>query len=866
MQSSLLQCFGQCVQLQACFVNECPWPHTDGNLQINQLLTHPSPPTHTWRLASRYLDWLSGQCDWDLAQREQCLSKTPSPRVKLWLPFVIRQSFRSADDQKEGLLGYDDTAFYYFFSSVLVTVAVPWTCSVIYNFLFPGQAQVEKDFPTKSKSGSRYHYCQSSQMVDKIEKARQKARRASAGSSFTMIIKLSLLAGIWLTIYLIHLHLGDAKEIKRFDPFEILDVSPGASATEVKKAYRQLSLKYHPDKNPDDPLAASRFMQITKAHNALTDETAKANYEKYGNPDGPQTSKVGIGLPPFLLEKENHLMILCLFFFLLLFVVPMAFICYYQRTKNYAANGVMIETLQFMGYYINEATRLKNCPELLAASAESRGMSLRPSDNAEMKTLSAQVVEHKKRQFTAPIIIKNNFLLLGHMQRLHHLMSDDLRADLDEMLRHSQKITQAMIEIACMREWFFTAQAMIEFRRSLIQALDVKSSQLLQIPHFNEEILKHCLKGKNATSTLLDYLQKDRDQRKGLTTMSPDQVADVEAFTAHVSNMELKAITEVEDEKDIVVGDIATVTCQLTRKNLQEGEAMGPVHAPFYPEPKFEEWWIFLVEGAPNTRIMGFERIRDTDRVVETKLRFQVSRPGKHSLTVHALCDSYVGIDQKVDLNFVVHTEEEVKREIFVHPEDEDLDLQPTLFQQFMGELGATASSRRPTVIMKMTRRGRIAIPVVAILTVTRRSRLCYRSFESEPLCVRFFTSDRWSLGVRRRAGHEYIHLLGSRVDRLGRLTQLARPMSQVHMSDSVFCHRHRWKVGLLHVIDDAWKAQALPEDDLVLPEGHQINLDESDDKTPEMERSEERWCELPLTHFLEEEAEVAVDRGASSF
>ncbi|OLQ06991.1 hypothetical protein AK812_SmicGene9617 [Symbiodinium microadriaticum] len=76
-------------------------------------------------------------------------------------------------------------------------------------------------------------------------------------------------------------------------------------------------------------------------------------------------------------------------------------------------------------------------------------------------------------------------------------------------------------------------------------------------------------------------------------------------------------------------------------------------------------------------------------------------------------------------------------------------------------------------------------------------------------------------------------------------------------------------QVGLLHVIDDAWKAQALPEDDLVLPEGHQINLDESDDKTPEMERSEERWlggsdclllCELPLTHFLEEEAEAGAN------
>lgn len=597
------------------------------------------------------------------------------------------------DDQKEGLLGYDDTAFYYFISSVIVTIAIPWTCSMIYNAIFPGQAQVEKDFPTKSKSGSKYRYCASSAMVEKVDQARKRARTGSTGSTVGSAVKLAVLGGMWILLFVIYLQLGDAKEIKRFDPFEILEISPGASAAEVKKAYRKLSLVYHPDKNPDDPLAASRFMQITKAHMALTDETSKANFEKYGNPDGAQVSKLGIGLPPFLLQKENHLMILCLFFFLLLFVVPMAFICYYQRTKNYAANGVMIETLQFMGYYINEATRLKNCPELLAASAESRAMALRPSDNEELKMLGTQVTEHKKRQFKLPIIIKNDYLLMAHMQRLHHLMSPELRADLDELLRHSLKITQAMIEIACMREWFFTAQAMIEFRRSLIQALDVKSSQLLQIPHFNEETLKHCLKGKNATAMLTDYLQKDKDQRKGLSSMTPDQIADVEAFASHCSNMEVKAITEVEDEKEIVVGDIATVTVQLLRKNLHEDEAMGPVHAPLFPEPKFEEWWIFLVEGAPNTRIIGFERIRDTERCVEAKLRFQISRPGKHSLTVHALCDSYVGIDKKVDLNFNVSTDEEVKREIFVHPEDEDLDLQPTLFQQFMGELGGEDES-----------------------------------------------------------------------------------------------------------------------------------------------------------------------------
>merc|ERR1711933_646646 len=122
------------------------------------------------------------------------------------------------------------------------------------------------------------------------------------------------------------------------------------------------------------------------------------------------------------------------------------------------------------------------------------------------------------------------------------------------------------------------------------------------------------------------------EQRKGLAKMESAELADVEAFCSHVSDVELKAKIEVEDENDIVVGDVATVTAQILRKNLREGEAAGPVHAPLFPEPKFEEWWLFLLEAAPATRIICFERIRDTERLVEAKLRFQVSRLGKHNL------------------------------------------------------------------------------------------------------------------------------------------------------------------------------------------------------------------------------------------
>lgn len=49
-------------------------------------------------------------------------------------------------------------------------------------------------------------------------------------------------------------------------------------------------------------------------------------------------------------------------------------------------------------------------------------------------------------------------------------------------------------------------------------------------------------------------------------------------------------------EADIVEGDVVTLTVLLTRTNLNMNEAAGPVHAPWFPDIKFEEWWLFLID------------------------------------------------------------------------------------------------------------------------------------------------------------------------------------------------------------------------------------------------------------------------------
>ncbi|KAG7588219.1 hypothetical protein ISN44_As07g005600 [Arabidopsis suecica] len=90
---------------------------------------------------------------------------------------------------------------------------------------------------------------------------------------------------------------GEEDELRRRNPYEVLGIPSNSTDQEIKSAYRRMALRYHPDKNPNDPVAADMFKEVTFAYEVLSDPENRRLYDTTGSEAvGPENEDLELDL------------------------------------------------------------------------------------------------------------------------------------------------------------------------------------------------------------------------------------------------------------------------------------------------------------------------------------------------------------------------------------------------------------------------------------------------------------------------------------------------------------------------------------------------------------------------------------------
>jgi translocation protein SEC63 len=307
------------------------------------------------------------------------------------------------------MLEYDNSAFYYF------------SITLLSLYLFPGLfylfAEIYRAFFGFGDIGVKPRIATEKEKAKKLKEVSTGLARLK---NFTFLANLAVLVVIIpIFIYLITLVRNDG-EVNTFDPFQILGVTQGALLKDIKKAYRQLSLKYHPDRNVGNKVAEEMFMKVTKAYEALTDPISRANWEIHGNPDGKQSLEVSIGLPRIVLDHPK--VVLVLYLIVMVVLIPLGVGFWYAISKQYGEKNIMHETYTAFYQLMQETHRVKQMAEVMAASAECRAINVpKPGDAEPLEKLYNKMKNDKlmpKPKYEHPMVLRGNLLLHAHVLRL----------------------------------------------------------------------------------------------------------------------------------------------------------------------------------------------------------------------------------------------------------------------------------------------------------------------------------------------------------------------------------------------------------------------------------------------------------------
>lgn len=503
---------------------------------------------------------------------------------------------------------YDDSAFQLFFAAML---AVYWIPTVLFRTYWFIARKLHVQTPLEK---AKLEWCTCSMCQARADRQQAKTRGARAFCPADMVL---LVVTVLLVVMSVKVYRANLTAEPPFDPFAILGVTESATPKEIKKAYRRLSVVHHPDKNRDDPAAGERFIRITKAFAALTDEASKENYAKYGNPDGYLGTTLGLGLPEWVAESGNGVLFAYFIFIVILF--PLIVWMWWHQRSQQLTNEIMTKTFMLYRDTLQQTTRFRDLLAAFCASYEFRD--LYTSDNDEsLAALSETLKRVSKNDMkkTMSVVqpeqfqVQNLLVMSAYLARIP--IPDNLKYIVEEILLRSEALLTSMTDTVgafqrpdCQAAWQKTFMhghtvylaTCISLTQCVVQSLDEKTSAFMQIPHFTEREVRYCTSARSpAIRSIYDFMKLDTEQKRNiLRNFTDDQFLDVQAFCDRfpVANIEITGpMVEGEEDSTVHAGDTVTIRIRLTIMR-RSGSAFSP-HTPCLPFKKEEAWWVWLAD------------------------------------------------------------------------------------------------------------------------------------------------------------------------------------------------------------------------------------------------------------------------------
>lgn len=359
-----------------------------------------------------------------------------------------------------------------------------------------------------------------------------------------------------------------------------------ASEKDIKSIYKKLSRSFHPDKvrpdaskNETIESLNSRYVEISKAYQALTDEEIRNNYIQYGHPDGKQSYSIAIALPKAMISDGNGKYVVLIYSLLFGVLLPYIVGTWWYGTLRRSKEGPLMESANRLfrqyednideGGVITALSTGKEFEEALKGDKADAGLSkIESRILASGETtpfaggLSAKEKEKLEDLESGPRR-KALALLWAYLGRVD-LDDDALTKSKFEVAPIAHSLTKSFTAISL--AYGNTAPILASYYASqhLIQAIPPKASPLLQLPYFTPAIAKAVEGDSRTVMTVQSFMDQPDAKRRSLAVgkglLTEDQYQTAVSIAKQLPYFRVaKAFFKVAGERCIIPSSLVTL-------------------------------------------------------------------------------------------------------------------------------------------------------------------------------------------------------------------------------------------------------------------------------------------------------------------